>query len=249
MDSSEAIPQRSFWSRRGARLGPVVLTCEHASPRLPPGLASDAASRRLLGTHWGVDLGGWALALELSRRLDAGLIGGAWTRLAIDLNRAPGDPTLARPIAGDVAVRWNRRLGVNGLLSRIDRWHTPYHAEVDRRITRHLLLGIHPLILSIHTFTPELDGERRPFQIGVLFREHDVLGRALARRIRTEGLSVRLNQPYSGIDGLMYSAERHGSHHRLPCLELEINQALFAKRGVAAGLGSALARAVAGLKR
>jgi hypothetical protein len=43
---------------------------------------------------------------------------------------------------------------------------------------------------------------------------------------------------------MMYAVDRHGSHHRLPCLELEVNQALFAKPGAAARLGGQVARAV-----
>lgn len=138
-------------------------------------------------------------------------------------------------------------LGTRQLSRRIDEWHAPYHAENDRRILRHLLRGVRPLMRSIHTFTPELDGKPRPFEAGVLFREPRSLGRTLAGRIHAEGLSVRLNQPYSGLDGLMYSAERHGTHHRLPCLELELNQALLGNRGAAQRSEGAVSRALSGL--
>lgn len=63
----------------------------------------------------------------------------------------------------------------------------------------------------------------------------------LAAALRAIGLDVRYNQPYSGKRGLMYSIDRHGRHYRLPCLELEINQALFARAGAYAKLARAVA--------
>ena len=60
--------------------------------------------------------------------------------------------------------------------------------------------------------------------------------------VRKTGLEVRYNQPYSGKRGLMYSSDRHGRHHRLPCLELEINQALLARSGRATTLARTVAR-------
>ena len=58
-----------------------------------------------------------------------------------------------------------------------------------------------------------------------------------------KGLSIRLNQPCSGVDGLMDSAERYESQHRLPCLELEVSQALFERRGTTSRPGTAFSRA------
>jgi predicted N-formylglutamate amidohydrolase len=43
---------------------------------------------------------------------------------------------------------------------------------------------------------------------------------------------------------MMYSIHRHGTHHGLPCLELEINQALLLPRGAAARVASQVARAI-----
>jgi predicted N-formylglutamate amidohydrolase len=111
---------------------------------------------------------------------------------------------------------------------------------VDRLVLRRILRGIRPLLFAVHSFTPVLGRERRPFDIGVLFAKHASIARRIGRALGAQGLSVRYNEPYSGLAGMMYSAERHGSHHGIPCLELEMNQALF--RDPAAG--RVLARAV-----
>jgi len=41
------------------------------------------------------------------------------------------------------------------------------------------------------------------------------------------GYRVRFNEPYSGRDGLIYSARRHGRAHEIDYVELEINNGLI----------------------
>ena len=55
---------------------------------------------------------------------------------------------------------------------------------------------------------------------------------------------MRYNQPYSGMDGMMYAADRHGAHHRLPCLELELNHTLIGTPRSQRRLGAIAARAL-----
>lgn len=233
--------RRPFTLLRPRSLSPIVLTCEHASRSLPAGLPLEAAQRRLLRTHWGWDIGAWELTRELAGRLEASAIGGRWSRLWIDLNRRIDDPTLVRGEAGGVALPWNAGIGPGELERRILGHHVPYHTEIDRLVLRRLVRGVKPLLFSLHTFTPLFDGRRRRFEVGVLYQEHGELARKLGRTLRRAGLTLRYNQPYSGMEGMMYSVDRHGSHHRLPCLELELNHELFATAGAAVRLGRIVA--------
>ena len=43
--------------------GPLVLSCEHASARIPPPLTTTASDREWLGTHWALDIGARAVTL------------------------------------------------------------------------------------------------------------------------------------------------------------------------------------------
>jgi len=209
-------------------LVPLILTCEHASHRLPASRTLPAEERRILRRHWGHDIGAWQVTRRLSRALGASAIGGRWSRLWIDLNRRVDDPTLIRQSVEGRELSWNARLGPAERERRVLGEHAPYHEALDRLIIRRLVRGVRPLLLAIHTFTPSLNGARRTFEAGVLFEQEERLARALARELRRGGLRVRYNEPYSGIAGMMYSVDRHGKHHGLPCLELELNQALFA---------------------
>jgi predicted N-formylglutamate amidohydrolase len=224
-----------------------VLTCEHASNRLPFSSGVSTSQREVLATHRGLDIGAWDLTRDLSRRLNASAIGGRWSRLLVDLNRRADDPSLSRETADGVPLTWNGNLEAAEVERRITEYHTPYHVEIDRLILRRLVRGVRPLVFAVHSFTPDYHGRPRPFDIGVLYERHRALAHGLGRALRDSGLSVRYNQPYSGMAGMMYSVDRHGSHHRLPCLELEVNQALFERSDAAARLGRVVARGVANL--
>ena len=247
MATRTAVRARPYLALRAGSLEPVVLTCEHATNRLPRPAAPRAEERRILATHWGWDIGAWRLTRELSHRLGTSAIGGRWSRLLVDLNRRIDDPTLIREQAGEVRLSWNARVTGRERERRVLDYHAPYHEAIDHLLVRRLVRGVRPLLFAVHTFTPEFDGEIRDFDAGVLYERDGELARRLARALRVAGLSVRYNQPYSGMAGMMYAVDRHGKHHGLPCLELELNQELFARAAAAAELGRRVAAGIRGL--
>lgn len=235
-----------FLRIRRSALSAILLTCEHASNRLPMRDRLTFEERSVLSTHWGWDIGAWALTREISRLAGYGAIGGRWSRLLIDLNRRVDDPTLIRDEAEGVRLSWNRRVTPAEKERRMLAYHTPYHVEIDRSLLRRLVRGTRPVLVAVHSFTPVMHHRPRNFDIGVLYDEHVHLARRLGRALRDAGFRVRYNEPYSGIAGMMYAADRHGSHHDLPCLEIEVNQTLLDRpdriRPVAAGLAPCLRR-------
>ena len=237
----------SFELLRPRSLSSLVLTCEHARNRLPPGCSPDALERAILRSHWGFDLGAWQVVRALSRELGASAIGGRWSRLWVDLNRRVDDGTLIRERVDGRLLSWNARLRPTERERRVLRDHAPYHEALDRLLIRRLVRGRRPLLLAVHTFTPRLDGRTRAFDAGVLYEREGRLARALHGELRRSGLRVRYNEPYSGMAGMMYSVDRHGKHHGLPCLELELNQALFAESKRVAAVIGAVERAVRGV--
>ncbi len=227
-----------------SRRGPFVLTCEHAGAAIPWTVKIPSAVAALLRTHRGSDRGAWPLTRALALRLDAVAIGSSWSRLWIDLNRRVDDSTLILAEVDGVAIPWNRALNSRDIERRARDYHDPYHTTVDRTLRTRLAGGSRPMVFSIHTFTPVFEGTERRFDVGILFDRHDRPARRLATILRRSGLSVRLNEPYSGKNGLMYAAERHGSHYGLVCLELEVNQARFDDAKFVGRLTEALAPAL-----
>lgn len=222
-----------------ARPGGVLLSCEHASNRLPRGVPATRADRALLGTHWGYDIGAAWLTRGLARRLSAAAVLSRFSRLLLDPNRAPGDASMFLRATDDGAPSFNARLTAREERARLRRYFEPYHralAEATARRPR--------LLLSIHTFTPEFRGQRRSMEAGVLFDRHERLAEAMLGALRGTGLATLPNAPYSGLDGLIYAAARHGQAHRVPYLELELRQDLVGTRAAAEAVADRVATAV-----
>lgn len=201
----------------------LVLTCEHASPAVPGEYAGLGLAPTQLSDHIGWDIGAAALAMELNRCLGAPAVMSGVSRLLVDCNRDLGDADLIPHRSHGVVIPGNAAIDAADRTDRLARFYDPYHAAVDTQLRR----CPDALLLSLHSFTPELNGRDRPFDVGVLFDDFDELADAFARDIAGAGFVVRMNEPYSGLDGLIFSARSHGQRHGLRYLELEINNRLL----------------------
>ncbi|MBX3026258.1 N-formylglutamate amidohydrolase [bacterium] len=228
-------------ARPGAGL---VLTCEHASPAVPPEYANLGLAPAQLRDHIGWDVGAATVTEELSRQLGAPAVLSAASRLLVDCNRDLTDADLMPHQSHGVAIPGNARIESGERRERLQRFYDPYHAAVDATVRA----CQDALLLSVHTFTPELNGHQRPFDVGVLFDDFVDLANALAADIASAGFAVRMNEPYSALDGLIFSARCHGRRHRTRYLELEINNRLLRHdheaRAVARRLVDAVGRLV-----
>ena len=237
---------RPYRVLRGQRLSRLLITCEHASNRLLPGMKLGPECRRIVASHWGWDIGIWNVVREVSRRLDATAIGGAYSRLVVDLNRDLTDPTLIRCECEGLGLPFNARVATREVGRRVTRIHAPYHAEIDQQLARRAANGIRPFLMSFHSFTPFLNPRRRRFDAGVLYSDHSRLAGRMGRELMAQGFDVRFNRPYSGREGLIYAVGRHGGNHQVPYLELEFNQRSL---GTAASCRAVGARAAAAIRR
>lgn len=208
--------------RAGEGAGDVVFTCEHASGRLPERSWGDDAW--LAETHWAVDLGIAPLTRGLVERFGSRGVLARWSRLLIDANRPLYSRTLFRDVAEGRAVRMNHDLNDGERLERIVRWWQPYHDAVDAMVKE----APSKLLVSMHSFTPVYEGEVREVEIGVLFDDEDELAHRIAGLLQPSGYAVRMNEPYSGKGGMMFSCYKHAKQNGLPGIELEIRQDLLA---------------------
>ncbi len=201
---------------------PLLLTCEHASARLPDTEKWADADLWLPPTHWAFDLGARDFVLELASHLGCPAVLARFSRLWADANRAETDADLFRTEAEGRAIALNAHLSDGERERRLREYHRPYHAAVDR------MLSEHPgrLVFSVHTFTPVYHGEPREVEVGVLFDEEDDLAADLALALFDQGQDAWLNEPYSGKEGLIFSASSHAKRSGRIALELEIRQDL-----------------------
>lgn len=206
--------------------GCILYTCEHASNRVPHLWRATRDDRALLRTHWGYDIGAaWITRRLVHRGGDVGVLSRA-SRLLVDVNRAPEDPTLILTDTHDGAPGFNRAVGPAERAARIARFHEPFHRTVQAMVA----IARPRLLVSIHTFTDVWRGVPRQVEAGVLFDRHDALAEAMVLALRAQGLRTEANEPYSGKAGLIYSAARHGGDGPLPYFEIELRQDLVATR-------------------
>lgn len=232
----------------------VLLLCDHAGNRIPRRLAglglSPAAQITALERHIAYDLGAAALTRRLADHLQAPAILSVYSRLVVDLNRAPDDPTFIPEISDGEVIHGNRHLTPAVIAAREAELFAPYHAAIAGWIAARRAAGIVPALLSIHSFTPVMHEFARPWQVGILWDRDPRLPLPLMERLRClPGVCVGDNQPYSGRNTGGGTIETHATPAGLPNVLIEVRQdvlesadgiALWAER-LAAALAPSLA--------
>lgn len=217
VDPSQAVREIAPWARQDPW---CVITCEHATNRMPPGWSWPEDDLWLVDTHWASDLHIEAFVEGLARRLHAPAVLSRFTRLLIDPNRPLDSDTLFRSVAEGRPVHLNTSLSDEERQRRITHLYEPYHAAADALVGRHAGASV----LGVHSFTDTYEGTEREVEIGVLFDEDEALAMQFANHVRGHGFEVCLNEPYSGKQGLIFGPRRHAQAHGRACIELELRQ-------------------------
>jgi len=182
----------------------ALITCEHGGSELPPGRPWHAQDIKLKQTHWAYDIGAGDFARDLSSHIRAPALINNFSRLIIDVNRPLDDETLFRSTADGMPVELNQDLNLLEKQRRIDRYYKPYHEELA--YLNHLLDP--SLILAIHSFTKNYEGNLREVEVGVLFNQNEELALEFEQFFRDQGYKVKLNEPWSGKEGFMYAVSQ-----------------------------------------
>lgn len=208
----------------GGRPG-ILILADHAGNRVPARLAGLGLPPAELARHIGYDIGIAWLARRMAGLLDAPALLDHASRLVIDPNRRPGEPSSIPGISDGTLVPGNRGLSAAEWRRRVREHFLAWHRAIARRIAGCRRAGIVPVLLSLHSFTPRLAGRDRPWQVGVLWRDDDRLAAPMLAALRARGdLVVGDNEPYSGKDAFGYTIEFHAQRTRLPHLMLELRQ-------------------------
>ena len=207
----------------------LVMFCDHAGRAFPRTLGTLGLGERALDQHIAWDIGIAGLGRRLARSLDAPFFMTAYSRLVIDCNRHLDDPTSIAQESDGVRVPGNRGLNAADRRQRQDEIFRPYHAALSQEIDGRVAAGRIPVIISLHSFTPVMNGFQRPWHVGVLWNNDARMPVPLMRRLAEEpDLVVGDNEPYSGRDGHGFSIRAHAEAVGLAHALLEIRQDLIA---------------------
>lgn len=228
----------------------VLVSCEHASNRLPEGMRAPA---RLLAKHVAWDPGALPIAQRLATMFDAPLHAGEYSRLVVDLNRTVGNSVLIRRRSDGHRIPFNRALGKEEIEHRIRAYYLPYRKAVADGVARIVDRRGRCVHLCIHTYTPRFGGRVRRNDIGLLYDPHRRPEAELVRELRgalveATGLVVWLNRPYQGTaDGILPRIREQHDADRYVAIELEVNQKFAAQPRELARISEAFGECLRGL--
>ncbi|ARS35065.1 N-formylglutamate amidohydrolase [Pontibacter actiniarum] len=201
----------------------LILTCEHGGNTIPAAYQDlFTHEEELLQSHRGYDPGALELFGHLQELADKSF-SATTSRLLVELNRSPGHKDVFSEITRPLPEQEKEKL--------LRQYYIPYREQVEGLIHDFVMAGRRVLHIAVHTFTPELDGEKREADIGLLYdpkREGEkTFSRAWKKMLQEqdEKLLVRYNYPYLGIsDGFPTYLRRKFADGQYMGIELEVNQ-------------------------
>jgi predicted N-formylglutamate amidohydrolase len=210
---------------------PILLVCDHASCRFPKSLGDlglDPFARRC---HLAFDIGAGMLTERLARNLGITAVLAQYSRLVVDCNRELMDPGAFLEYGDGIMVPGNRHLSQAEKNRRADAIYWPYHRAIEQQLKRLRAAGPPPAFISMHSFTPVLDGIARDVQMGVLWDSDQRLAEIFIEELRRAGFLVGDNEPYSGRAPQDYTIDNHAEPAGIPHVGIEIRQDLIGDTG------------------
>ncbi|MBR2271538.1 MAG: N-formylglutamate amidohydrolase [Fibrobacter sp.] len=204
----------------------LMLTCEHASNRLPAAFKK-AVPESVLNTHRAYDIG----AAQIFRKLvkfakPEFYCEGKYSRLFVDLNR-----TITNKSAFSEYYEQLNKATASKVKAQATAYWSEYRAAIEKFVKANAKNEI--VHLGIHSFTPELNGKVRNTDIGILYDPSRPKECELAKVIKAEikrlhpEMKVRFNYPYKGTSDGLTTTLRKKIGPRYAGLEIEINQKFF----------------------
>jgi predicted N-formylglutamate amidohydrolase len=199
----------------------LIITCEHAGNQVPEHynhIFSHISD--ILESHRGYDPGALQIARFLATEYSSPLFICETTRLLVEPNRSLNNSQLYS--------EYSQKLFETDHDQILQRYYYPHRNGVEEVILKLSKPVVH---LSIHTFTPVLDGKERKVDLGLLFdpdriSELDFCGKLMDGLEQIlPGLTIEFNEPYKGTDDgfTTYLRTKFADQDYLG-IEIEVNQ-------------------------
>ena len=177
--------------------------------------------------HLAVDIGAGPLTERLAHSLGVTAVLAQYSRLVMDCNRQLMDPSAYLEYGDGILVPGNRNLHQAEKDLRASTLYWPYHEALDKQVQRLSKVGPLPAFIAIHSFTPVMNGEARPWEMGVLWDTDMSLRNIFLEDFRAAGYFVGDNEPYSGKAPQDFTIDHHAEEIGLPHIGIEIRQDLI----------------------
>jgi predicted N-formylglutamate amidohydrolase len=205
-----------------------VIFCDHASRDIPADLDDLGLPPTELDRHIAWDIGAAGIAEALSNIFDAPAVLSPVSRLVIDCNRHLTASDLIPEQSHGTVIPGNQNLSEEARSLRIERWFEPYHAAIESVLIDREARGFASIAISVHSMTDNLAGNARPWPIAISSDPYRTADRRLAQPmieiLRSGGVNVGDNEPYSMDPEIDYSTPFHAVRRKLPYLQIEFRQ-------------------------
>jgi predicted N-formylglutamate amidohydrolase len=207
---------------------PALVVCDHASRAFPHALDRLGVPELPSWLHIAWDIGAGELARGLAHALDAPAVLAGYSRLVVDCNRSPDDQEAFRTESDGWAIPGNQDLTQYERRLRLAAFFDPYHECIEAMLGGFRRDGTVPLVVAVHSFSPTLAGQARPWHAGVLWDHDAANAHRLLEGLRLQpGLVIGDNEPYSGKHPANYTIDHHAKAHGLPHVCIEVRQDLL----------------------
>jgi len=130
-------------------------------------------------------------------------------------------------------------------LRRTQAVYLPFHNRLHDLIAGRIALGLKPVIVTVHSFTPVWFRQPRAVDFGVIHDADPGLALAIAAAAAaTTPLNSALNAPYSAADEVTHTLRLHATPYGLPNAMLEVRQDLIADPAAQGRMADVLAPVV-----
>ena len=253
MNELSRVDPSPFFVENSGAASPFLLIGDHAGVAVPAALGDLGLPPEELERHIACDIGVAGMGSKLGRALDATFIRQTYSRLVIDCNRGPGWADSIPPISDFTVIEANRNLSAQAASRRRELIFQPYHDAISAALDARFAAGLPTTLISLHSFTPVMQGASRPWTYGVLHQGDSPFSQAVLAQLRQRFGEAVIgdNQPYSLSSETDYSVPFHAVARGLDYLEIEVRQDLIAEpegqAQVAAVLAEVLPAALAAL--
>jgi predicted N-formylglutamate amidohydrolase len=203
----------------------LVLSCEHGGNKIPGEYFSIFEGKKaLLKTHRAYDPGTLDLFLELQDIAHFSKSNEV-SRLLVECNRSLHHPKLFSDLTDSLDIASKQHI--------LQKYYYSYRNPIEEAIANAINTGETVLHLSLHSFVPELNGEIRNCDIGLLYDSKRFQEKHFCKSFKKmisnadPQLKIRSNYPYLGnADGFTTYLRKRFQKNYLG-IELEINQKLL----------------------
>ena len=202
----------------------LIITCEHGGNKLPEEY-KNLIPQNVLHSHRAWDPGAIEIFKSFCNLPHYFCLVSETSRLLVELNRSENNRNLFS--------KYSKAIPPNEKKIIIEKYYYPFRSIVLEKAKAAIELGFTVIHLSIHTFTPILNGITRNADIGILYdpknRKEKIFSALFKEDLaKDSNLKVRFNYPYLGIsDGHTSYLRKKLGHKKYLGIELEVNQKFY----------------------